>query len=68
MVSTVDAPHPQALLVMRTGKAETFYTPYRPEVELVIGLAVPLISGYTNTTPSSGTTSSIIADPRSRGI
>jgi hypothetical protein len=57
MVSTVDAPHPQALLVRRTdtlGKAETFYTPYRPEVEPVIGLAVPLISGYTNTTPSLG--------------
>jgi hypothetical protein len=57
MVSTVDAPHPQALLVRRTDtlrKAETFYTPYRPEVEPVIGLAVPLISDYTNTTPSLG--------------
>jgi hypothetical protein len=56
MVSTVDAPHPQTLLVMRTdtsGKAETSYTPYRPEVEPVIGLAVPLSSGYTSTTPSS---------------
>jgi hypothetical protein len=54
---SVDAPHPQALLVMRpdtSGKAGTGYTPYRPEAEPIIGLAVPLTSGYTNTTPSSG--------------
>lgn len=58
IVSSVDAPHPQALRVMRpdtSGKAGTGYTPYRPEVEPVIGLAVPLTSGYTNTAPSSRT-------------
>jgi hypothetical protein len=57
IVSPVDAPHPQALLVLRpdtSEKAGTGYTPYRPEAESVIGLAVPLTSGYTSTTPSSG--------------
>jgi hypothetical protein len=72
IVSSVDAPHPQALLVMRPdtpGKAGTGYTPYRPEVEAVIGLAVPLSSGYTNTRPRlRGTTSSITADPRGGGV
>ena len=55
IISSVDAPHPQALLVMRpdtSGKVRTGYTSYRPEEEPVIGLAVPLTSGYTNTTPS----------------
>jgi hypothetical protein len=56
MVSLVDAPHPQALAVMppdTSGRAGIAYTPYRPEAEPVIGLAVPLSSGYTNTVPSS---------------
>jgi len=57
IASSVDTPHPRALLVMRpdtAGKAGTGYTPYRPEAEPIIGLAVPLTSGYTNTTSSSG--------------
>jgi hypothetical protein len=56
IVSPVDAPHPQALLVMRpetSGKAGAAYTPYRPEIESVIGLAVPLSSSYTATALSS---------------
>jgi len=57
IATSVDAPHPQALLVMRpdiSGTAGTGYTPYRLEVEPVIGLAVPLSSGYTSTGLSLG--------------
>jgi hypothetical protein len=53
IISPMDAPHPQSLLVTLpatntpSGKVATAYIPYRREVEPVIGLAVPLSSSYT---------------------
>jgi hypothetical protein len=60
IISPVDTPHPQSLVVTLpatntpSGKAATGYVPYRREVERVIGLAVPLSSSYTQCAPRSG--------------
>jgi hypothetical protein len=81
MISPVDNPYPQSLLVTiptaRTpsGKARTSYTPYRREVKPVIGLAVPLNSSYTQTAeslgpalPSSGQTREVAASEKTRQL
>jgi hypothetical protein len=82
MVSPIDMPHPQPLLVKlpatktSLGSTGSGYVPYRPDMEPVIGLAVPLTSSHTQNArrldhhdvPTLGQTQQIAAFEKARRV
>jgi hypothetical protein len=82
IVSAIDMPHPEPLLVKISATKTSFgstgsgYVPYRPDVEPVIGLAVPLTSGHTQNArrldhydvPTSEQTQQITAFEKARRV